>query len=109
MAAGLFLVTSSAVAVAMGLASSRPVLQIHRSQFAWLFPHYAVPGFVGGGLAATIAHLGIPGLFVLVAPLGLSRYAMKQMVDRTRENVLWLETSNDDLKVAFTDISVMSG
>lgn len=107
-ATGLFFVTSVAVAIAMGLTSRRSIFEIHRSQFAWLFPHYAVLGVVGGGLAATIAHLGVPGLLVLVAPLGLSRYAIKQMVDRTRDNVLHLEKSNDELTVAFNDISVMS-
>ena len=107
-ATGLFFVTSSAVAVAMSLSSSRSALSIYRSQFAWLFPHYAVLGVVGGGLAATVAHLGVPGLLVLVAPLGLSRYAMKQMVDRTRDNVLRLEKSNDELTTAVHDISVMS-
>jgi len=107
-ATGLFLVTSVAVAIAMGLTSNRSMFDIHRRQFAWLFPHYAVLGLVGGGLAATVAHFGVPGLLVLVAPLGLSRYAMKQMVDRTRDDVLSLEKSNAELTVAFNDISQMS-
>ena len=107
-ATGLFLITTAAVATAMGLSSGRSIAEIHRSQFAWLLPHYAVLGLVGGGQAATVVHLGFPGLFILIAPVGLSRFAMKQMVDRTRDDVLRLEQSNDELTVAVHDISKMS-
>lgn len=104
----IFAITSTAVGVAMALSSGRSFVDVYRSHFGWLFAHYAMLGVVSGGIPVVYWHLGILGVAILSIPLLLSRYAMKQVVDRTRENVLRLEKSNTELRVAIREISHMS-
>lgn len=104
----VFFLTASATSVIMSLAGGRRALTNYRENFAWLLPHHIALGAVGGGLALAYDGLGILGLLVLATPLLLSRYTMKQFVDRTRENVLRLEKSNDQLERAYVDIRDMS-
>ncbi|MGK2966575.1 MAG: HD-GYP domain-containing protein [Tepidiformaceae bacterium] len=104
----VFAVTASAVSVVMSLTSGRSIGSNYRENFAWLFPHHLALGVVGGGLALAYDRLGVAGLLVFATPLLLSRYTMKQFVDRTRENVLRLEKSNDQLEHAYVEIRDMS-
>jgi len=100
--------SSVAVALIMGMTSGKPVVPIYRANFSWLFPHYAALGLVGGGLAVAYDRLGVAGLAILSVPLLLSRYSMKQVLDKTRENVLRLERSNQQLQGAYIEIRNMS-
>jgi len=104
----IFAVTTSAVASIVSLTSGRDFFSTHRAEFAWLLPHYAALGLVAGGLAAVYQRLGVPGVVVLAVPVVLSRYSIKQVVDKTRDNVLRLEKSNDQLHHAYVDIRDMS-
>lgn len=104
----IFVITSTAVSMAMALSSGRAFAHVYRSHFGWLFAHYSLLGIVGGGIPVVYSHLGVTGVAILSVPLLLSRYAMKQVVDRTRENVLRLEKSNTELRVAIREISHMS-
>jgi hypothetical protein len=104
----IWAMTTSAVAIIMAVTSGRPVLRIHRENFAWMLPHYVILGAVSGGLALVYGRLGVFGMLVLSAPVVLSRYSMKQVVDKTRENVLRLEKSNGELKLAHVEITGMS-
>ncbi|MCZ2111193.1 MAG: HD-GYP domain-containing protein, partial [Dehalococcoidia bacterium] len=47
-------------------------------------------------------------VLLLALPLLLTRYAMEQFVNRTRDNVLRLERSNDQLQHAYVEIRDMS-
>lgn len=104
----IFGVTTGAVAVAMSLSLRRPFSAIYSENFGWLVPHYAALGLMGGGLATVYAYAGVAGVVVLSTPLLLSRYSMKQVIDKTRESGLRLERSNQDLRVAVAEVSAMS-
>ncbi|MBI2766057.1 MAG: HD-GYP domain-containing protein [Chloroflexi bacterium] len=104
----IWALTTVAVALIMSLTSGRPALNIHRENFVWMLPHYIALGGVAGGLATVYGKLGVVGVLVLSAPLVLSRYSMKQVVDKTREMVLRLEHSNGELKLAHVEITQMS-
>ncbi|MCC7363896.1 MAG: HD-GYP domain-containing protein [Dehalococcoidia bacterium] len=104
----IFLMTSNAVALVMALASGNSYVAVYRENFPWLIPHYAGLGALGGGLAAAYDIFGVPGVVILSLPLLLSRYSMKQVLDQTRENVLRLEKSNQQLQGAYIEIRSMS-
>lgn len=101
-------VSSAAVANIIAITSSRTARDVHRDNFRWMLPHYAGLGAVSGGLVEAYRELGLVGLLVLCVPLLLSRYAMKQVIEKTRENVIQLEETNHDLRVAHVEISSMS-
>jgi len=104
----IFAITSIAVTVVMAWTSNRPIVAVYRANFAWLFPHYLALGLVGGGLAVAYDRLGVLGVVVLSLPLLLSRYSMKQVLDKTRDNVMRLERSNEQLQHSFIEIRDMS-
>lgn len=107
-AAILFTVDAWSVSAIMSLTSDRSLRTSYRDNFAWLLPHYLVLGLVAGGLAVTYSQLGVTAILVMALPLLLSRYSIAQFVDRTRENVLRLERSNDQLQHANVEIRDMS-
>lgn len=107
-AAILFSIDGWSVSAIISLTSGRSVRTAYRENFAWLLPHYLVLGLVAGGLAVVYGQLGISAILVLALPLLLSRYSIAQFVERTRENVLRLERSNDQLQHAYVEIRDMS-
>ncbi|MGI8927177.1 MAG: HD-GYP domain-containing protein [Tepidiformaceae bacterium] len=104
----IFALTSSAVTAIMSFTAHRSPVPVYRSNFVWLWPHYAVLGLMAGGLAVAYDHLGPSGLLVLALPLVLSRYSMKQVLDKTRDNVVRLERSNEQLRGAVIEVRDMS-
>lgn len=104
----VFAVTSVAVSSIMALTSGRTIPQTFRANFAWLLPHYVALGLVGGGLAVAYFQMGVAAVLVLSLPLLLSRYAMKQVLDKTRDNVLRLERSNVQLQHSYGEIRQMT-
>ena len=109
-ASGLVLYMVSAIAVAeiISMTSGRSFRASYRENFGWLFPHYVVLGVVAGALCLIYAEIGVASILVLALPLLLTRYAMEQFVDRTRDNVLRLERSNDQLQHAYVEIRDIS-
>ncbi len=104
----LFTVTSLAVSTIMARSAGRGLLSTYNANFSWLFPHYLALGLVGGGIALAYSRLGIAGVIVLSLPLLLSRYSIKQVLDKTRDNVLRLEKSNEQLQSSYIEIRSMS-
>jgi putative nucleotidyltransferase with HDIG domain len=104
----IFVVSSAAVTAVMTLGSGRNPLSTFRSNFGWLFPYYVALGLVAGCLAVAYGHLGIAGAAALAVPVLLSRYSIKQVLDKTRDNVLRLEQSNEQLQHAYVEIRDMS-
>jgi hypothetical protein len=104
----LFLTGGWSVSAIISVTSGRSLRTAYRENFAWLLPHYVVLGLVAGGLAVVYGQLGISAILVLALPLLLSRYSIAQFVERTRENVLRLERSNDQLQHAYVEIRDMS-
>jgi len=107
-AGAIYLVSSASVTMVITLNSGRRPLAVYRSNFAWLFPYYGALGLVAGGLAVAYDRLGIAGVAVFAVPVLLSRYSIKQVLDKTRDNVLRLERSNERLKHAYVEIRDMS-
>ncbi len=104
----IFGITSVAVTAIMSLSSGRSPVAVYRSNVVWLWPHYGVLALVAGGLGVTYDRLGPAGIVVLALPLILTRYSMKQVLDKTRDNVLRLERSNEQLQGAYVEIKDMS-
>ncbi len=104
----IFQMGAAAVGIVLSLTSGRPFREVYRSDFLWLSPHYVALGAVGGGLAAAYHQYGLLALATLSIPLVISRYSIKQVVDQTREHVLRLEKSNQQLQGAYTEIRSMS-
>jgi hypothetical protein len=104
----LFGMTSVAVSTAISLSSRRDFFSTYNSNFSWLFPHYMALGLVGGGIGLAYTRLGVAGVIVLSLPLLLSRYSIKQVLDKTRDNVLRLERSNEQLQRSYVEIRNMS-
>ncbi len=107
-AAILFTVDAWSVSAIIALTAGKSLKASYRENFGWLLPHYLVLGLVGGGLAVVYGQLGIAAILVLALPLLLSRYSIAQFVERTRENVMRLERSNDQLQNAYVEIRDMS-
>ena len=104
----LFAVDAWAVSQIISMTSGRSLRSAYRENFGWLLPHYVVLGLVAGGLAIAYHELGVAAVLVLALPLLLSRYSIEQFVERTRDNVLRLEKSNDQLQHAFVEIRDIS-
>ncbi|MBA4180663.1 MAG: hypothetical protein C0506_08765 [Anaerolinea sp.] len=104
----LFTIDAWAVSGIISLTSGRSLRASYRENFGWLLPHYVVLGLVVGGLAIVYDQLGVAAILVLALPLLLSRYSIEQVVERTRDNVLRLERSNDQLHHAYVEIRDMS-
>ncbi len=96
------------VAAIVALTNGRTLVSSFRDNIGWLFPYYAVLGLVAGGLAVIFQELGVAAVVVMVLPLVLARYSVSQFVERTRENVVRLERSNEQLHRAYIEIREMS-
>jgi len=104
----LFAVDGVAVAAIISLTAQRSFGTTFRGNIGWLFPYYGVLGLVAGGLAVIFHELGVAAVAVMVLPLVLARYSVTQFVERTRENVVRLERSNEQLHRAYIEIRDMS-
>jgi putative nucleotidyltransferase with HDIG domain len=78
------------------------------SKHSWLAPHYLAFGLTGLALALGYVALGVPGLLAFVAPALLIRVAMRQYVDKTKDNVEKLKAQNTQLVAANIEISRVS-
>lgn len=104
----LFAVDGLAVAAIVAMTSGRTFRSAFNDNIGWLLPYYALLGLVGGGLAVIYLELGVAAVVVMVVPVILARYSVTQFVERTRENVLRLERSNEQLHRAYIEIRDMS-
>ncbi len=95
-----FGIDTGLIAVAISLAQGSSLKTTWQEQFRWLFAHYLVLCVMG--LVLSIAHraLGLPGVIVFSLPAFLTRYAQKQYVERTEENVRELRRMNQELSLA---------
>jgi len=103
-----YLMNASMVALAVSLASRTSIMQVFREKFEWLVPHYVAFGLLGLALAVAYDGLGYAGLFAFVAPPLMMRFAIKQYIDKTAENVEELNKRNRELQKANRDILHMA-
>jgi putative nucleotidyltransferase with HDIG domain len=88
------------IAVAISLAQGSSLKTTWQEQFRWLFAHYLVLCVMGLVLSIAYRALGLPGVVVFALPVFLTRYAQKQYVERTEENVRELRRMNQELLLA---------
>ena len=103
----LFVFTTYAVAGAVALSTRRPLIATHREAFGWMFPHFVALGAVAGGLTIVFRSSGFLGVLIMAIPLVMSRYAMKQVIEKTRASVLELERSHEALQYAHAETQAM--
>lgn len=103
-----FLVSSVAVTAIIAASTRGAPVAVYAANFPWLIPHYAAFGAVAGGVAVAYHGAGISAALVVALPMVLSRYSIKQVLDKTRENVLRLEKSNQQIQGAYAEIRKMS-
>lgn len=104
-----YLLNISLVAVAVSLASKESMLKVFREKFEWLLPHYVTFGLLGLALAVAYDGLGYAGLLAFVAPPLMMRFAVKQYIDKTSQNVEEINKRNRELQKANRDILHMAG
>ncbi|TAK33916.1 MAG: HD-GYP domain-containing protein [Chloroflexota bacterium] len=100
-----YLVSGWLVALVVALTAHKPATDIWREKFKWLFFHYVVLGILSLLLSVAFESLGLFGLLAFLAPPLMMRYAMKQYVDRTVENVTALQNANEELHVKHEEIT----
>jgi len=106
--AAYYLMNISMVTLAVSLATRTPITSVFREKFEWLIPHYVAFGLLGLALAVAYDGLGYAGLFAFVAPPLMMRFAIKQYIDKTAENVEELNKRNRELQKANRDILQMA-
>jgi putative nucleotidyltransferase with HDIG domain len=74
------------------------------ARHVWLAPHHVAFGLMGLALALAYVALGYGGVLAFLAPVFMLRIAMKQYVDKTRENVERLREQNEHLRRANIEI-----
>jgi putative nucleotidyltransferase with HDIG domain len=103
-----YLMNISMVTLAVSLASRTGIMSVFREKFEWLIPHYVAFGLLGLALAVAFDGLGYAGLLAFVAPPIMMRFAIKQYIDKTAENVEELNKRNRELQKANRDILAMA-
>ena len=103
-----YLANISMVALAVSLSTRTPITAVFREKFEWLIPHYVAFGLLGLALAVAYDGLGYAGLLAFIAPPLMMRFAVKQYIDKTAENVEELKNRNRELQKANRDILQMA-
>jgi putative nucleotidyltransferase with HDIG domain len=102
-AAASFILTGLSLGSFMRLYDGKPLAEFWKEN-AWLGPHYIVFGLIGLSLALAYIALGYAGILAFLAPILMLRIAIKQYVDKTRENVERLRKQNEQLRTANIEI-----
>lgn len=100
-----FLIESSLVASAIGLAKKQNILEIWDNNFRWLIVHYMVAGFIALSMALAFIALGAWGIIAFAMPVLLIYFAQKQYVVRTEQSTRKLNHMNRELSKANNAIS----
>lgn len=100
-----FLIESSLVASAIGLAKKQNIIEIWDNNFRWLIVHYMVAGFIALSMALSFIALGAWGIIAFAMPILLIYFAQKQYVVRTEQSTRKLNHMNRELSKANNAIS----
>ena len=91
------------LAVVLSLVAGQSV-KASWDRHAWLAPHYMALGFIGLALALSYVSLGVFGIVAFLTPAATLRIAMKQYVDKTKDQVQQLEQQNAALTSANIEV-----
>lgn len=81
----------------LGLLDGKSPVKVWVDQFRWLAAHYLVMALLGMFFALAYVAFDIWGVAAFLAPLLIMRYAQKQYVDQTVQNVAALRKVNEEL------------
>lgn len=84
-------------------AASRPA-SVWREKFLWLAPHYLLLGFLAFVLAIAYAGFGLYGVLGFIAPALMTRFTMKQYVDRTEQTVTELREKHAEVQALSVEL-----
>jgi len=93
-----FGVSSLLVAMIIAYTGNLSIKNVWREKFAWLVPHYAAFGVLAFPLTLAYRELGVLGVLGLVAPVLMSRFTMKQYVERTERTVTELRMKQTEVE-----------
>ncbi len=109
LAAGVnYVINVGLVVIAVALSERRNPIQVWWEQYQWLWVHYLGLGFIALVLAIVYQLLGIYGVLAFLVPLFIARYAQKQYIDRTAQNIRALKVLNQELLAANAEIRQMN-
>ncbi len=92
------------VATALALSERSNPIRVWREQYQWLWVHYLAVGFIALVLAVAYLGLGVYGALAFLVPLFIVRYAQKQYIDRTADNIRALKALNQNLMAANAEV-----
>ncbi len=93
-----FAVSSALVASIIGCTSGASLRRVWSETFAWLVPHFVVMGFLAFMLVMAYDELAAYGVLGLTLPVVMTRFTMKQYVDRTEHTVRELREKNTEVE-----------
>ncbi len=103
-----YFVSTMLLSTALGLSEGVHPGRVWREQFRWLAVHYVVMSFLALFFAVAYLTFDIWGIVAFLAPLLIMRYAQKQYVDQTVQNVAALRKVNQELARANEEIQMIN-
>lgn len=100
-----FAVSSALVATIIGYTGNLAVRAVWAEKFAWLFPHFALLGFLTFPLTLAYREFGAYGVLAFVAPVLMSRFTMKQYVERTTRTVTDLRAKHAEVEALSRELA----
>jgi diguanylate cyclase (GGDEF)-like protein/putative nucleotidyltransferase with HDIG domain len=107
-ALAFYVVNTSLISIAIGLATRSSIVAMWREEFQWLVGHYVALCVMGLFLSVAYTQFGVLGIAVFILPIVMMRYTQKQYVDRTEDGVRELRRMNEELTVANQEIATAS-
>ncbi|MGB9594478.1 MAG: HD-GYP domain-containing protein, partial [Anaerolineae bacterium] len=103
-----YFVSTMLLSTALGLSERTNPWRVWKEQFRWLSVHYVVMSFLALFFALAYLAFGVWGVVTFLAPLLIMRYAQKQYVDQTVQNVAALRKVNEELARANEEIQMIN-
>ncbi|GAB4407214.1 MAG: hypothetical protein Kow00123_20140 [Anaerolineales bacterium] len=103
-----YFVSTMLLSTVLGLSEHIHPWQVWKEQFRWLAVHYVVMSFLALFFALAYLTFGVWGIVAFLAPLLIMRYAQKQYVDQTVQNVAALRKVNEELARANEEIQMIN-
>jgi diguanylate cyclase (GGDEF)-like protein/putative nucleotidyltransferase with HDIG domain len=103
-----YLASTMLLSGVLGLSERKNPLKVWSEQFRWLAAHYLVMATLALFFALAYLSFDIWGILAFLAPLMIMRYAQKQHVDQTVQNVAALRKVNEELAHANEEIQMIN-
>jgi diguanylate cyclase (GGDEF)-like protein/putative nucleotidyltransferase with HDIG domain len=96
--AAYFVMNTGLCSLAIAIEANEAWGGAFRERFAWLLPHYAVCGFIGGVVAIAYDAVGLYALAVFTVPLLVMRNAQESYLAHTRESAYKLRAAAETIQ-----------